>query len=227
VRIADAARRLAQYPHELSGGMRQRAMIAMALALRPKLLIADEPTTALDATVQAQLMELLTGMQRELGMAVIIITHDLGLVASIADSVLVMYAGRAAERADSRTIFYSPHHPYTRGLLGSIPGATGVHGRLVPIVGQPPSLIRIPTGCAFHPRCPFAMDACVRDQPDLAPVSGGVDHLSACFLPPDAVGVDPAMDATRRHYAESRRGVRVARLQGVTGPQGGGGVADA
>jgi len=226
VSIPQPERRVQAYPHELSGGMRQRAMIAMALALRPKLLIADEPTTALDATVQAQLMELLTGMQRELGMAVIIITHDLGLVASIADSVLVMYAGRAAERADSRNIFYSPHHPYTRGLLGSIPGATGVRGRLVPIVGQPPSLIRIPTGCAFHPRCPFAMDACVRDQPELAPVSGGVDHVSACFLPPDAVGVDPAMDATRRRYAESRRGARVSQLQGVTALQGGGGVAD-
>jgi peptide/nickel transport system ATP-binding protein len=123
VSIPQPERRVSAFPHELSGGMRQRAMIAMALALRPKLLIADEPTTALDATVQAQLMELLGGMQRELGMAMIVITHDLGLVATVADSVLVMYAGRGAERADYRTIFRSPHHPYTRGLLASIPGA--------------------------------------------------------------------------------------------------------
>jgi peptide/nickel transport system ATP-binding protein len=171
--------------------MRQRAMIAMALALRPKLLIADEPTTALDATVQAQLMELLTGMQRELGMAMIIITHDLGLVASSADRVLVMYAGRAAEGADSRTIFYSPHHPYSRGLLASIPGATGAGGRLVPIVGNPPSLIRIPSGCAFHPRCPFAMDACVREQPELVPGERGCGARVGVLAPRPRGGTEP------------------------------------
>jgi oligopeptide/dipeptide ABC transporter ATP-binding protein len=215
VNIPQPERRIQAFPHELSGGMRQRAMIAMALALRPKLLIADEPTTALDATVQAQLMELLTGMQRELGMAMIIITHDLGLVASSADRVLVMYAGRAAEGADSRTIFYSPHHPYSRGLLASIPGATGAGGRLVPIVGNPPSLIRIPSGCAFHPRCPFAMDACVREQPELAPVSEGAGHVSACWLPAYAVGLSPAVDQVRTRYATSRRGQAVLGLPGV------------
>ena len=124
-------------------------------------------------------------------MAMIIITHDLGLVASVADSVLVMYAGRAAERCDARTAFYSPHHPYTRGLLASIPGATGSGGRLVPITGNPPSLIRIPSGCAFHPRCPFAMDVCARDQPDLAPVGDGAGHESACWLPPAWWGRGP------------------------------------
>jgi len=215
VSIPQPERRVQAFPHELSGGMRQRAMIAMALALRPKLLIADEPTTALDATVQAQLMELLGGMQRELGMAMLVITHDLGLVATVADTVLVMYAGRGAESADYRTIFRSPHHPYTRGLLASIPGATGSGGRLVPIVGQPPSLIRIPSGCAFHPRCPFAMDACVRDRPTPVPVSDGEGHWSACWLPPDAVGVGAAADAARRRYVTSRRGPAALRLRGV------------
>jgi oligopeptide/dipeptide ABC transporter ATP-binding protein len=222
VNIPQPERRVHAFPHELSGGMRQRAMIAMALALRPKLLIADEPTTALDATVQAQLMELLTGMQREMGMAMIIITHDLGLVASSADRVLVMYAGRAAERADARTIFYSPHHPYSRGLLASIPGATGAGGRLVPIVGNPPSLIRVPSGCAFHPRCPFAMDVCVRDQPDLVAVSDGVGHFSACWLPPTAVGVGEGADAARQRYVTSRRGSAVLRLRGVMSAGAGG-----
>jgi oligopeptide/dipeptide ABC transporter ATP-binding protein len=222
VNIPQPERRVQAFPHELSGGMRQRAMIAMALALKPKLLIADEPTTALDATVQAQLMELLTSMQRELGMAMIMITHDLGLVASIADSVLVMYGGRAAERSDSRTIFYSPHHPYTRGLLGSIPGATGAGGRLVPITGNPPSLIRIPAGCAFHPRCTFAMDVCGREQPDLAPVGGGTGgHDSACWLPPDLVGVGAAVDAARRRYSIAQRGSPIARLRGAVATEGG------
>jgi oligopeptide/dipeptide ABC transporter ATP-binding protein len=147
-------------------------------------------------------------------------------VATVADSVLVMYAGRGAERADYRTIFRSPHHPYTRGLLASIPGAAGSGGRLVPIVGQPPSLIRIPSGCAFHPRCPFAMDVCVRDQPPFVPVSGGEGHLSACWLPPDAVGVDAAADVARQRYVEGRRGPAIARLRAaVSGARAGGAVA--
>ncbi|HXZ99848.1 MAG TPA: ABC transporter ATP-binding protein [Candidatus Binatia bacterium] len=215
VSIPQPDRRVQAYPHELSGGMRQRVMIAMALALQPKLLIADEPTTALDATVQAQLMELLVGMQREMGMAMIVITHDLGVVASIADSVLVMYAGRAAERAGTRSVFYASHHPYTRGLLTSIPGSIGVHGRLVPIVGQPPSLIRLPSGCAFHPRCPFAMDSCIREQPDLEPVADGSGHDSACWLPADIVGVGPGQDEARRRYAVRHQGTGAARLAGV------------
>ncbi|MGA3183828.1 MAG: ABC transporter ATP-binding protein [Candidatus Dormibacteria bacterium] len=224
VSIPQPERRVQAFPHELSGGMRQRAMIAMALALRPKLLIADEPTTALDATVQAQLMELLGGMQRELGMAMIVITHDLGLVATVADRVLVMYAGRGAENADYRTIFRSPHHPYTRGLLASIPGAAGSGGRLIPIVGQPPSLIRIPSGCAFHPRCPFAMDVCVREQPPSAPVRDGEGHWSACWLPPEAVGISPSADADRERYVKNRQGPAVSRLRDARSSRSGGDV---
>jgi peptide/nickel transport system ATP-binding protein len=215
VNIPQPDRRIQAYPHEMSGGMRQRVMIAMALALKPKLLIADEPTTALDATVQAQLMELLVSMQKEVGMAMIIITHDMGVVASVADKVLVMYAGRAAERADATTIFYKPHHPYTRGLLGSIPASTAAGSRLVPIIGQPPSLISLPSGCSFHPRCPFAMEECIDDQPDLAAVAEGIDHRSACWLPPDAVGIGLAADTKRQLYAASKRGMRAARLPGV------------
>ncbi len=215
VNIPQPDRRVNAYPHELSGGMRQRVMIAMALALKPKLLIADEPTTALDATVQAQLIELLDSMQREMGMAMIVITHDLGVIATIADRVLVMYAGRGVERSDARTIFHQPHHPYTRGLLGSVPSSTAVHGRLVPIVGQPPSLIRIPSGCAFHPRCPFAMEVCIDKMPELTPAAGGSAHTSACWLPPDLVGVGSAVDTARQRYAENHRNERAARLPGV------------
>jgi oligopeptide/dipeptide ABC transporter ATP-binding protein len=216
VNIPQPERRIRAYPHEMSGGMRQRVMIAMALALKPKLLIADEPTTALDATVQAQLMELLIQMQREVGMAMIIITHDLGVIASIADEVLVMYAGRASENADARTIFFSPHHPYTRGLLGSVPSSTGVIGtRLIPIVGSPPSLINVPTGCGFHPRCPFAMEACIDDQPPLEPIPAGAEHSSACWLPPEMTGVGIATDTARQRYAGSHRGPRSSNLPGV------------
>jgi peptide/nickel transport system ATP-binding protein len=216
VNIPQPERRVDAYPHEMSGGMRQRVMIAMALGLKPKLLIADEPTTALDATVQAQLMELLMQMQRELGMAMIIITHDLGVIASIADEVLVMYAGRPAEQTDARTIFFMPHHPYTLGLLASVPSATGVLGhRLTPIVGTPPSLINPPPGCGFHPRCPFAMDRCVESPPEFEPIPVGVDHRSACWLPPEMTGVGVAMDTARRRYAVAHRGARVAKLPGV------------
>jgi len=216
VSIPQPERRIQAYPHEMSGGMRQRVMIAMALALKPKLLIADEPTTALDATVQAQLMELLIQMQREVGMAMIIITHDLGVIASIADEVLVMYAGRACENADARSLFFQPHHPYTRGLLGSVPSSTGVVGsRLVPIVGAPPSLINVPSGCGFHPRCPFAMDTCIDDQPDLNSIPAGVDHTSACWLPAEMTGVGIATDTARQRYAASHRTARAAKLPGV------------
>jgi peptide/nickel transport system ATP-binding protein len=152
VGIPRPAERVNDYPHQFSGGMRQRAMIAMALSLSPKLIIADEPTTALDATVQAQILDLLLRLQQEYNTALIMITHDLGVVADIADDVMVMYAGRAAEKASKHDIFYQPHHPYTKGLLESIPNSSAAGERLRPITGQPPSLIRLPSGCAFHPR---------------------------------------------------------------------------
>jgi oligopeptide/dipeptide ABC transporter ATP-binding protein len=170
--------------------MRQRAMIAMALALNPKLLIADEPTTALDVTVQAQIVELMKALQAEFGTAIIAITHDLGVIAEIADEVLVMYAGRAMERGDRRTLYRQPHHPYTKGLIEALPSQSGSKDRLVPIPGRPPSLIQLPTGCPFHPRCRYVMDRCRVEAPPLQKVAGGGGHVSACWLPPDRVGLD-------------------------------------
>jgi peptide/nickel transport system ATP-binding protein len=184
VGIPDPRRRVDQYPHEFSGGMRQRVMIAMALANEPKLLIADEPTTALDVTVQAQILALLEDLQRRLGMAIIIITHDLGVVAEIADDIAVMYAGRIVERAPTEQIFASPQHPYTWGLLKSIPRLDSPRDEeLVPIAGRPPSLINRPSGCHFHPRCPYAKEEHKRIDPQLEPVPGERDHRVACLLP--------------------------------------------
>ncbi|HZV50853.1 MAG TPA: ABC transporter ATP-binding protein [Candidatus Dormibacteraeota bacterium] len=219
VGIPQPQRRIDDYPHQFSGGMRQRVMIAMALALRPRLLIADEPTTALDVTVQSQILDLLRRLQAELGMAVIIVTHDLGVIAEMAHEVLVMYAGQVVERAPRRAIYYRPHHPYTRGLLESLPARTGLPGtlpapgragsaqrqRLRPIAGQPPSLIRVPPGCPFHPRCPFVMDVCRREPPRLRPVDVNGSHESACWLPPEAVGLGAEADARRRAAAGSGR----------------------
>ncbi len=183
VGIPDAHRRAREYPHEFSGGMRQRAMIAMALANDPKLLIADEPTTALDVTVQAQILDLLERLQRELGMAIVIITHDLGVVAEVADDIAVMYAGRIVERAPAATLFDAPRHPYTWGLLGSIPRMDANRGApLAPIAGRPPSLISRPSGCAFHPRCPYVQDSHTRVDPLLEPVAGEPGHDVACLL---------------------------------------------
>jgi peptide/nickel transport system ATP-binding protein len=184
VGIPRPERRVDDFPHQFSGGMRQRAMIAMALALDPAVLIADEPTTALDVTVQAQILDLIERLQEELHTAVIMITHDLGVVADMADNVLVMYGGRPIEVADRRTAYYSPHHPYTWGLLQSLPsvGAEHLHERLRPIKGLPPSLIRPPSGCKFHPRCPYVMDVCTREDPRLLPAGSNGAHLSACHL---------------------------------------------
>jgi peptide/nickel transport system ATP-binding protein len=183
VGIPDPKRRVDQYPHEFSGGMRQRAMIAMALSNEPKLLIADEPTTALDVTVQAQILALLQDLQKRLGTAIIIITHDLGVVAEIADDICVMYAGRVVERGSAEDIFHAPQHPYTWGLLRSIPRLDSPRGEeLVPISGRPPSLINRPSGCHFHPRCPYVRDAHKRVDPQLAPVNGSSEHLAACLL---------------------------------------------
>ena len=181
VGIPRPERRVDDYPHQFSGGMRQRAMIAMALALNPRLLIADEPTTALDVTVQAQIMDLMRRLQAEYGTAIILITHDLGLVAEIADDVLVMYAGHAMEHAARRALFYRPHHPYTRGLLASLPDREGARDRLTPIQGTPPSMIRLPGGCPFHPRCSEMLERCRRDDPPLRSLERA--HESACWLP--------------------------------------------
>ena len=180
VRIPDAARRLASYPHQYSGGMRQRVMIAMALACQPHLIIADEPTTALDVTVQAQILDLLKELTRETGSSLLLITHDLGVVARYADRVAVMYGGRVVEAAPARELYKSPRHPYTRGLMASVPRLDGEAGRpLVPIDGQPPDLARLPPGCAFSPRCRSASDACYANRPPLVAVSDS--HVKACF----------------------------------------------
>jgi len=205
VGIPQPDRRVDDYPHQFSGGMRQRAMIAMALSLSPKLIVADEPTTALDATVQAQILDLMLRLQRELDTALIMITHDLGVIADLADDVMVMYAGKPVEHADRNALYYRPHHPYTRGLLESIPNATGDKQRLQPITGQPPSLINPPGGCPFHPRCGFVMDHCLSEAPPPAVVGDGDAHLSACWLPADAVGVGSDVDERRMRAAEADR----------------------
>lgn len=179
VRIPSPEARIDSYPHQLSGGMRQRAMIAMALSCRPKLLIADEPTTALDVTIQAQVLRLLKEIQREMGMAVILITHDLGVVAEIADRVAVMYAGRIVESGPIESIFGQMRHPYTRGLLESIPQLGEKKGRLNAIPGQVPNPTDLPAGCKFHPRCYLRIDECQRGEPPLFQVQG--NHYSRCL----------------------------------------------
>jgi len=183
VRIPEPTRRAHEYPHQLSGGMRQRAMIAMALACRPALLIADEPTTALDVTIQAQILKLILDLQQELGTGLILITHDLGVVAQTAQRVIVMYAGRKVEEADVDSLFAAPRHPYTRGLMASIPtlpfpGAKP-SARLAEIPGTVPSLVRLPPGCAFAPRCPLATERCRAEYPPLENFGG--NHWAACW----------------------------------------------
>ena len=192
VGIPDPGRRLAQYPHQFSGGMRQRMMVAMALACGPALVLADEPTTALDVTIQAQILELMKDLSRRLGAAMLIITHNLGVVARYADRVNVMYAGRLIERATARELYARPRHPYTLGLLHSVPRLDEPrHARLDPIEGQPPDLTRLPPGCAFTPRCAFRVERCARERPALRPV-GAHGHLAACWeaerLPKPAPG---------------------------------------
>ena len=182
VGIPRADRRIDDYPHQFSGGMRQRVMIAMALVNDPDLLIADEPTTALDVTTQAQILELMDRLQREFGSAIIMITHDLGVIAEIADEVVVMYAARVAEKGSVDQLFKRPHHPYTWGLLGSLPRLDADLERLVQIQGQPPSLLNPPRGCRFNPRCPYVMSVCKQKEPELLPVTGEPDHLQACHL---------------------------------------------
>ena len=180
VGIPKPAERAKQYPHEFSGGMRQRAMIAMALSLNPDLLIADEPTTALDVTVQAQILELISRLKEEFNAAVVIITHDLGVVAEYCDHIQVMYAGKIVEKGSAEDIYHASEHPYTWGLLRSIPRLDAEVDRLQPIKGLPPSLIFVPSGCAFHPRCPYAFERCLDEVPELLPTDGM--HYTACHL---------------------------------------------
>jgi len=203
VGIPGADRRIDDYPHQFSGGMRQRVMIAMAMALDPMLLIADEPTTALDVTVQAQVLAVMRNLQEEFGTAIILITHDLGVVAEMCDEVVVMYAGGVMERAGRREIFYRHHHPYTEGLLASLPAQGAPGERLTPIAGTPPSLISLPPGCPFAPRCAYAFDKCWAHRPPLDPVFGDPAHTSACWLSGDEQVRARQRDALERAREES------------------------
>jgi peptide/nickel transport system ATP-binding protein len=213
VGIPEPRKRIDAYPHEFSGGMRQRVMIAMALCNDPRILIADEPTTALDVTVQAQILELIERLQSELGTAVVMITHDLGVVAEVADDIAVMYSGRIVERGTRDQIFAAPEHPYTWGLLRSIPRLdTPRDQELVPISGRPPSLINRPSGCHFHPRCPYVREAHTKTDPQLDPVPGDSGHAVRCLL---------AHDERRRLWAQLQAGedpAAAAAAAGVAAP---------
>jgi oligopeptide/dipeptide ABC transporter ATP-binding protein len=215
VGIPHPERRVDDYPHQFSGGMRQRAMIAIALALNPSLVIADEPTTALDVTVQAQVLELMKQLQAELGMAIIMITHDLGIIADMA--VMIMYAGKVMEVANRHDVYYRPHHPYTAGLLESLPQSGHEGERLVPIKGQPPSLIAPPPGCPFWPRCAFAMPRCRAEVPPLRDVPGTTGHRSACWLPLELTGHSVEVDAARHLASAAEGGVAMSAAGGGTG----------
>jgi peptide/nickel transport system ATP-binding protein len=210
VGIPEPSKRIDAYPHEFSGGMRQRAMIAMALINDPKLIIADEPTTALDVTVQAQILELIERLQDETGTAVIMITHDLGVVAEMTDEIAVMYAGRVIERAPTAKLFAEPQHPYTWGLLRSIPRLDAPRDEeLVPIEGRPPSLINRPSGCHFHPRCPYVQERHKTVEPKLEPVPGHDDHMVACLLAPQARAALWSRLAEGKLPEEARAGVKL------------------
>jgi len=208
VGIPAASERINSYPHQFSGGMRQRVVIAIALACNPKLLIADEPTTALDVTVQAQILELINGVCSEFGTAVILITHDLGVVAGMTDRIAVMYAGKVAETASTDELFSNPRHPYTLGLLASVPRVDEVrHSQLKTIEGAPPDLLSPPTGCPFMPRCAFARAIC-RTMPPLEALPGKSDHLKACWV--------DVTDPKEQAYAEKRRQTRIEKMLAAT-----------
>ena len=196
VGVNDPEKRLKQYPHELSGGMRQRVMIAMALACEPDILIADEPTTALDVTIQAQILELMQSLQKKLGMAIIMITHDLGVIASMCDEIIVMYAGRVCERGTADEIFYNPRHEYTKGLLRSIPRLGMKHEKLIPIAGSPVDLTNMPRGCAFASRCDRAMKICLEQLPDELPIND--EHLASCWMNVRDVYMDAGKEETAK-----------------------------
>jgi peptide/nickel transport system ATP-binding protein len=209
VGIPEPRKRVDSYPHEFSGGMRQRVMIAMALANDPKLLIADEPTTALDVTVQAQILDLIQRLQSELDTAIVMITHDLGVVAEVTDEIAVMYAGEIVEHASKDSIFASPEHPYTWGLLRSIPRLDLPRGEeLVPISGRPPSLITLPGGCSFHPRCPYVRDAHRHKHPELEAVPDDTEHAVRCLL---------SSDTRRRLWRELQDGKDPAEARATVG----------
>ena len=180
VGVNEPEKRVKQYPYELSGGMRPRVMIAMALACEPDILIADEPTTALDVTIQAQILELMQSLQKKLGMAIIMVTHDLGVIADMCDEIIVMYGGRVCERGTAEDIFYRPHHEYTKGLLRSIPNVDRIGEKLIPIPGTPINLLNMPKGCAFCPRCEEAMKICIEEQPPEMQMPDG--HFASCWL---------------------------------------------
>lgn len=180
VGVNEPEKRVKQYPYELSGGMRQRVMIAMALACEPDILIADEPTTALDVTIQAQILELMQSLQKKLGMAIIMVTHDLGVITDMCDEIIVMYGGRVCERGTAEDIFYRPHHEYTKGLLRSIPNVDRIGEKLIPIPGTPINLLNMPKGCAFCPRCEEAMKICIEEQPPEMQMPDG--HFASCWL---------------------------------------------
>ncbi|HEV2359411.1 MAG TPA: ABC transporter ATP-binding protein [bacterium] len=207
VKIPLAKQRVKDYPHQFSGGMRQRVMIAMALSCNPSILIADEPTTALDVTIQAQILDLMRGLQSEFGMSIVFITHNLGVVAEMCDNVVVMYAGRPIEHTDVRSTFREPKHPYTWGLLHSVPKLYVRQERLIPIEGQPPSLIDLPPGCPFAPRCPFVMDVCVQADPPDFPVGPG--HTAKCYLYSDKATEKDRQAADKAGLAASTRSATI------------------
>jgi oligopeptide transport system ATP-binding protein len=200
VKIPEAARRISMYPHEFSGGMRQRVMIAMALLCEPELLIADEPTTALDVTVQAQIIALLRDLQRDFGTAIVMISHDLGVVAGLCDEVMVLYGGRVMEQGSASDIFYRASHPYTVGLLGAIPRLDGTDDALVAIPGVPPDMARLPQGCPFSPRCGYADALCASTMPTLQISPGCFGMLRACHRPVDAITPSPGRAATELQH---------------------------
>ena len=196
VGVNEPEKRLKQYPHELSGGMRQRVMIAMALACEPDILSADEPTPALDVTIQAQILELMQELQKKLGMAIIMITHDLGVIADMCDEIIVMYAGRICERGTADEIFYNPRHEYTKGLLRSIPRLDSKHEKLIPIAGSPVDLTNMPKGCAFASRCDRAMKICLEQLPDELPIND--EHLASCWMNVRDVYMDAGKEETAK-----------------------------